>query len=208
MVNGLLANDGAGLLVSRRNGAGYDPDTDNARVSSPGDINVPLKSAEGLGTASPVSTLVAIHSAVPTADQVRTALEQQFRSSGDQVQSSNILALYPALIAFDRLDIQKVQLKANDGWAHVAIRGAVLVAGADKRPRKKLEVQRWKLLRTSNDTWEVVLPDDTTYIPREAAVHILAQQLAALTDSASDSGAQANQKVQLAHWLNVLLDTR
>ena len=124
------------------------------------------------------------------------------------MQSSNILALYPALIAFDRLDIQKVQLKANDGWAHVAIRGAVLVAGADKRPRKKLEVQRWKLLRTSNDTWEVALPDDTTYIPREAAVHILAQQLAALTDSASDSGAQANQKVQLAHWLNVLLDTR
>jgi len=187
--------------------AGFHPDSDYARLSSPGDVNVPLKSAAGPGAATPVSTMVAISSALPTAAQVRTALEQQFRTSGDKVQSSNILALYPALIAFDRLDIQKVQLKANDGWAQVAVRGAVLVAGADKRPRKKLEVQRWKLLRTGNDTWEVLLPDDTTYIPREAAVHILAQQLAALTDSASDSGAQANQKVQLAHWLNVLLDS-
>jgi hypothetical protein len=36
-------------------------------------------------------------------------------------------------------------------------------------------------------------------------VHLLAQQLAALTDDGSDSTAQSNQKVQLAHWLNVLL---
>jgi hypothetical protein len=36
-------------------------------------------------------------------------------------------------------------------------------------------------------------------------VHLLAQQLAALTDEASDSQAQGDQKVQLAHWLNVLL---
>jgi hypothetical protein len=57
----------------------------------------------------------------------------------------------------------------------------------------------------NDDSWELVLPSDTTYIPRETAVHLLAQQLAALTDEASDSTAQSNQKVQLAHWLNVLL---
>ncbi len=185
---------------------GFHPDAEKTRAENLGDLEAAWnRSVEGDASA-PV--MIAVNSARPQADQVKTALDQQFRASGDKVQSRNILALYPALIAFDRLDVQKVQLKGNDGFAQVAIRGAVVVAGADKRPRKKVEVQRWKLLRTGTDTWEVVLPAETTYIPREAAVHILAQQLAALTDSASDSAAQANQKVQLAHWLNVLLDTR
>jgi hypothetical protein len=136
---------------------------------------------------------------------VRAALDPQFRAAGQALQSHNILAVYPALVAFDRLDIQKVQLAGDQGLAQVTIHGAVLVAGADKRPRKKLEVQRWSLHRVTNDSWELVLPADTTYIPRETAVHLLAQQLAALTDDASDSQAQGNQKTQLAHWLNVLL---
>jgi hypothetical protein len=139
---------------------------------------------------------------------VRAALESQFRAAGQALQARNVLAVYPALVAFDRLDVQKVQLSGDQGWAQVMIHSAVLIAGADRRPRKKTEVQRWSLHRLNNDAWELVLPSDTTYIPREAAVHLLAQQLAALTDEASDSQAQSNQKVQLAHWLNVLLSTQ
>ncbi len=99
-----------------------------------------------------------------------------------------------------------MQFKGDQGWAQVSIRGAVVIAGADKRPRKKSEVQRWNLRRVSKDTWELALPADAIYIPREPAVHILAQQLAALTDDASDPQLKSNQKVQLARWLNVLLD--
>ena len=150
-------------------------------------------------------TTSASRTPLPTRDQLRAALEPQFRGAGQALQSRNILAVYPALVAFDRLDIQKVQLTGDEGWALVTVHGAVLVAGADKRPRKKAEVQHWKLHRVNNDSWELSLPTDTTYIPRETAVHLLAQQLAALTDEASDSQAQSNQKVQLAHWLNVLL---
>ena len=152
-----------------------------------------------------VSVTITIHSPLPSRDQVRAALEPEFRATGQAVQTRNILAVYPALVAFDRLDIQKVQLTGDQGWAQVVIHGAVLIAGADKRPRKKAELQRWSLHRLNNDAWELVLPPDTTYIPRETAVHLLAQQLAALTDEASDSQAQGDQKVQLAHWLNVLL---
>jgi NlpC/P60 family protein len=183
----------------------FHPDADTTRPLSPGfGANVPV---DGNAAALPTAVMVTINSARPQADQIQAALDQQFKVSDEKVQSRNILALYPSLIAFDRMDIKKVQLKENQGWVQVAIRGAVMVAGADKRPRKKLEMQRWQLLRTGDDSWEIVLPSDTTYIPRETAVHILAQQLAALTDSASDSAAQGNQKVQLAHWLNVLLDS-
>ena len=163
------------------------------------DLNVPNTAA------APVSVTITIHSPLPTREQVRAALDPQFRAAGQALQSRNVLAVYPALVAFDRLDIKNVQLTGDQGWAQVVIHGAVLVAGADKRPRKKAEVERWSLHRVNDDSWELVLPADTTYIPRETAVHLLAQQLAALTDEASDSQAQGNQKVQLAHWLNVLL---
>jgi hypothetical protein len=51
-----------------------------------------------------------------------------------------------------------------------------------------------------------VLPADAVYLPREAAVRILAHQLATLTDGNSAPKASVDQKAQLARWLDVLLD--
>jgi hypothetical protein len=189
--------------------AGFHPGGEDSRTASvvegkAHDLSRPNPDA----TAASTAVAITINSALPSREQVRAALDPQFRAAGQALQSHNILAVYPALVAFDRLDIQKVQLTGNLGWVQLTIHGAVLVAGADKRPRKKLEVQRWSLHRVNDDSWELVLPTDTTYVPRETAVHLLAQQLAALTDDASDSQAQSNQKVQLAHWLNVLLNTQ
>jgi hypothetical protein len=187
---------------------GFRPDAENPRTA-----NIADKTEKQFGppmdpdqSALAVPVTVTVNSARPKPDQVRVALDQQFRTAGEALQSRNILALYPALVAFDRLEIQNVQLKGDRGWAQVTIRGAVLVAGADKRPKKKAEMERWNLRRVSNDAWELVLPAEITYIPREIAVHILAQQLAALTDEASDSHTNGDQKTQLARWLNILLD--
>ena len=187
---------------------GFHPGGEDNRTSSVVEGKAhDLSSPDLHPAAAPVSTIT-IRSPLPTGDQVKAALDPQFRAAGQALQSRNVLAVYPALVAFDRLDIQKVQIAGDQGWAQVTVHGAVLVAGTDKRPRKKLEVERWSLHRVNDDSWELVLPSDTTYIPRETAVHLLAQQLAALTDEASDSQAQSNQKVQLAHWLNVLLATQ
>jgi hypothetical protein len=187
---------------------GFHPGGEDDRTSSVVEGKLHDLSRPDLNPAAASVSTITIHSPLPTGDQVKAALEAQFRAAGQALQSRNVLAVYPALVAFDRLDIQKVQIAGDQGWAQVTVHGAVLVAGADKRPRKKLEVERWKLHRVNNDSWELALPTDTTYIPRETAVHLLAQQLAALTDDSSDSTAQSNQKVQLARWLNVLLATQ
>ncbi len=184
----------------------YSPDAENSRLWNPGHADPLTLPVDAEQSAASIPLTVTIHSSYPQSEQVKTALDQQFRSAGQALQSRNILAVYPALIAFDALEVRKVQLKGDQGWAQVSIRGAVLVAGADKRPKKKAEVQRWSLYRVADATWELALPTDTSYIPSETAVHILAQQLAALTDDASNSAAQSSQKVQLAHWLTVLLN--
>jgi hypothetical protein len=183
----------------------YQPDAENAGLSSPGhaDLTRPVDAEQ---SAAAIPLAVTVHSARLQPDQVKEALDQQFRAAGQALQSRNILAVYPALVAFDSLDVRKIQLKGDEGWVQVSIRGAVLVAGADKRPKKKAELQRWSLHRVGDATWELTLPSDTSYIPRETAVHILAQQLASLTDDGTHAAAENSQKVQLAHWLNVLLN--
>jgi hypothetical protein len=96
-------------------------------------------------------------------------------------------------------------MKGNAGWVEVRVLNTLTLSGAKPAPKKRGPVQRWNLQR-AQDGWELGLPQDTIYVPREAAARILAHQLADLTDSASTSDQHRDQKVQLARWLSLLLD--
>jgi hypothetical protein len=103
------------------------------------------------------------------------------------------------------VQVQKLYVKGNTGWVDVRVLDPVVLSGARPAPKKRGPVQRWNLQRVE-DGWELGLPEDTIYIPREAAARILAHQLADLTDSASATDRDRDQKVQLARWLSLLLD--
>jgi hypothetical protein len=60
------------------------------------------------------------------------------------------------------------------------------------------------MIRRAGDGWEMVFPQDAVYVPRDAAVKMLAQQLAALADAGS--AGKSDQKILLARWLNTLLE--
>ena len=64
--------------------------------------------------------------------------------------------------------------------------------------------RRFALTRRDPATWEVLLPVDMIYVPREAAVRLFAHQLASMTDH-RDADAGEGEKVQLARLLNALL---
>jgi hypothetical protein len=102
--------------------------------------------------------------------------------------------------------VQKVQLKGDKGWAQVRLRSAVSLADPTTKAKKMADVQRWSMRRVSMNGWEITPPTNAVYLPREAAVRLLAHQLAALTDAAADSQVKQEQKAQLAHWLDTLLD--
>ena len=60
--------------------------------------------------------------------------------------------------------------------------------------------------RAGSDGWELILPGDAAYWPRDVAVKMLAHQLALLADSGS--AGKPEQKLLLARWLNTLLEHR
>jgi hypothetical protein len=61
------------------------------------------------------------------------------------------------------------------------------------------------LNRRDAETWEMVLPRDTAYLSRDVATRIVAHQLAALSDSGSESATDHEKQFQLAYLLNVIL---
>jgi hypothetical protein len=79
------------------------------------------------------------------------------------------------------------------------------LSGEKPASKKRGPLQRWNL-RRAQEGWELGLPQDTIYVPREAAARFLAHQLADLTDSASATDQDRDRKVQLARWLSLLLD--
>jgi hypothetical protein len=152
-----------------------------------------------------IPTTVAIKAVRPNPEQVSDLLWQQFRETGENLQSQDVFRLRAALVACNRVQVQKLQVKGNTGWVDVRVLDPVVLSGARPAPKKRGPVQRWNLQRVE-DGWELGLPEDTIYIPREAAARILAHQLADLTDSASATDRDRDQKVQLARWLSLLLD--
>jgi NlpC/P60 family len=152
-----------------------------------------------------IPAVVVVKAVRPKPEQLRSALQQQFRETGDTLQTQDVFQLRPALVAFDQLEVQKVYVKGDKGWADVRIRDTVAMSGTPVGNKKYGRVQRWDLQRKEG-SWELGLPQDTVYVPREAAARILAHQLAALTDSSSTNERERDQKAQLARWLSLLLD--
>ncbi len=151
-----------------------------------------------------VPSAVNIESPRPRTDEIRIALLQQFQETSDALAERDVLKLYPSLVAFTQLEVKKVQVKGDKGWAEIQISEPSLIS-SNGRAKKYPKVQRWNLRRQSADVWELALPADAIYLPREMAVHLMAHRLAALTDADSSSTSGSDDKARLARWLNVLL---
>jgi len=160
---------------------------------------------EGQPAIPTIPTTVLVQAVRPKPEQVSAALLQQFKDTGDSLQSQDVFKLRSALVAFGRLQVQKIHVQGDKGWVEVRVLDTVDMSGTSPAPKKRGQVQRWNLERRQ-DNWELGLPQDTIYIPREAAARILAHQLANLTDSASATDRDRDRKVQLARWLSLLLD--
>ena len=146
-----------------------------------------------------------IHSPRPNTSQVQGALLAAFGATGQSLDGSDLFKLPQSVIVFDKFDVKKVHLSGNQGWADVSISEPSSLAGGQASMKKHSERQRLSLTRRDDQNWEVTLPPDTIYIPRETAVRILAHQLAALTDAPEPSAAES-KKVVVARLLNLLLE--
>lgn len=186
---------------------------DDVEAIFPAPDNVPpLAPTQGIApTTNPANGKIAIpyvqviRSLRPNTSQVQSALLAAFTSTGQTLDGSDLFRLPQPVIVFDKFDVKKVHLTGSQGWADVTISEPSTLTGGQASMKKHSERQRLSLTRRDDQTWEITLPPDAIYIPREVAVRILAHQLAALTD-APEPSAPESKKVVVARLLNLLLE--
>jgi len=139
----------------------------------------------------------------PKAEPIRASLAEHFRSAGEDTQTP--LNVIRPVVAFDRFDVEKVHVKGNIGWAQIHFRGMVSLNGRDAQSTKPRDTQRFMLRRVESGEWEMILPVDASFLPRDIAVKVLVHQLASLTDSGTPA---KSDQILIARWLNTLLERR
>jgi hypothetical protein len=165
---------------------------------------------ESVAPAETVPALTRVPASVkfsrPKAELIRAALVEHYQSPATTSSSQPQVDISQPVAAFDRFDVQKVHVKGDIGWAQIHFHGLVELNARDTRSAKPRDTQRFMMRRADADGWELILPGDAAYWPRDVAVKVLARQLATLADSGS-AGKPA-QKLLLARWLNTLLEHR
>ncbi|PYT54094.1 MAG: hypothetical protein DMG43_07430 [Acidobacteria bacterium] len=181
--------------VSERTPVNYGP-------KAPEEAEAPVTGVE-----VPQSIIIAAGNKQPTRDEVAEGISELSNAAGNVLRANDPSKLQMPVVIFERLSVERLEIKRNHGWARLQLETRVSLAGGGTDTRRRHEKVRWELRRTESG-WEAVRPSNRTYVPRDVAVKNLAGQLARLTAS---EGAAAHQEIvlrqesQLANLLSILL---
>jgi hypothetical protein len=158
----------------------------------------------------PHSILIAAGNRKPTNEEVAEGISEVSNAAGIVLRSDDPSKLALPVVIFERLHVERVEIKRDHGWAHLQIDSRLTLAGAGIDYKRRREKVRWELRRTESG-WEAITPLGRTYVPRDVAVRYLAAQLAGLTESdvaAADQDSVLRQESQLARLLSGLLEKK
>ena len=155
----------------------------------------------------PSSIRIVTSSPQPTREEVAEALSELSNAAVDLLRGDDLAALRQPVIIYDQLHVKGVKVKGRKGRARIQIDSRVTIDGKKIKQKRRSQKQRWEL-RRDNAGWRALRPQNWVYVPREVAVHVLAEKLELLTRAdypVKDRTRHADQKAQLAHLLYSLL---
>lgn len=156
----------------------------------------------------PSSIIIAAAGKVPSRGEVAAAISELSSATGNVLRASDPSKLQLPVVIYERLDVEKVDIKRDRGWARLQISSRAMIAGGETDSKRRHEMIRWELRRTESG-WEAIAPTNRTYVPRDVAVRHLAGQLARLTagdGAAAHEEMVVRQESQLANLLSALLE--
>jgi hypothetical protein len=158
----------------------------------------------------PQSIIIAAGNKPPTSSQVAEGISELSNASGNVLRADDLSKLALPVVIFERLRVERLEIKRDHGWARLQIDSRATLAGGETDYKRRREKVRWELRRTESG-WEAITPADRAYVPNDVAVRNLAAHLARLTerDSAgADQETVLRQESQLANLLSVLLKNK
>jgi hypothetical protein len=158
--------------------------------------------------ALPSSIIVVAAANQPTDEEVGQAISEFNSASGNLLRGWPPADPKRSALVYDKLHVERVELKRERGWVRAEVEGRLSIAGERLEGKRRREKLRWELHRTPQG-WQLQAPSNRAYIPRDVAVHILAEQLALLTQNEAASGEldrSLHRQSTIVHALGVLFD--
>jgi hypothetical protein len=177
-------------------------------VNSPAALPAPV--AESSSFEVPQSIVIAAGNKPPTSGQVAEGISELSNASGNVLRTDDPSKLALPVVIFERLHVERLEIKRDHGWARVQIDSRATLSGGGTNYKRRREKVRWELRRTESG-WEAITPSGRTYVPNDVAVRNLAAQLARLTEKEGPAAHQETvlrQESQLANLLSALLENK
>jgi hypothetical protein len=155
----------------------------------------------------PSSIIVPASQQKPTRAEIAEAISELNDGTGNILREKNLSQLNRKVIIYDDLNIDRAEFKGTRGSAQARIESRVTLFGESIERKPRHEKFRWELLRVSSG-WEVLVPKDRVYVPRDVAVRMLAARLASLAQGSrvSDSDPSIRQQARIVHVLSALFE--
>jgi len=154
------------------------------------------------------SIVISAKNKQPTKAEVAQGISELSNASGDLLREDDPAKLALPVVIFEGLQVERLELKRDHGWAHLLMDSRATLAGGEADYTRKREKVFWELHRTASG-WEAITPKDRTYVPQDVAVRNLAAQLARVTEAGSNAAqreAVLRQESQLAKLISGLLE--
>lgn len=172
----------------------------------------PPTNAEAAGSSiaesEPARILITAEQRRPTATETLDGISELSKAAANTLRASEAFSGKMPTVIFDEVRVEKIETKRDSGWAHLQIDSHVQLTsdGADyKRRREKV---KWELRRDASG-WVAIAPAQRSYVGRDAAVRVLAAQLAEMTQSegaARHDQSVVGQEARIANLLSALLE--
>jgi hypothetical protein len=155
--------------------------------------------------ALPSSVIVGTAANKPTDEEVGDAISE-FNSA-----AANLLQDWPTadskriVLVYDTLHVERIELKQDRGWVNAKVEGRLSIEDRGFEGKHHVKKFRWELRRTPQG-WQLQAPANPIYVPRDAAIRVLAAQLASLAQNKAASDDSDHSQSVIVHALGFLFD--
>jgi hypothetical protein len=140
----------------------------------------------------------------PSAADVAQGLAATSRDAGEILRTGNLEKLGRPVMIYQDLRVTDVAIKGKRGSAQVEIDCLALLDGGRMEPQRDGEQLSLQLQRTKRG-WAITLPTENSFVPRDAALRILAARLASLTQHDDTNEPKEHEQAQIIRLLSLLV---
>jgi hypothetical protein len=161
--------------------------------------------ASATHTSNSLPVVVQTSGRQPKVAEVAAALAAANRDAGEILRGGSLEQLERPVIVYRDLQVSGMELKGKRGTAQVQIETVAAISGKQMESQEGREAHQLELQR-SKKGWVMTPANENAYVPRDAAMRILAERLAALTQDSKSSAEKEREQAQIIRFLNLLVE--